>query len=62
MKNVWSIGVIKEIASLITSISSMDLSKERLPKTYYEKNLMFDLIEDDQDYIEHVSLDAMLNR
>lgn len=40
----------------------MDLSKERLPKTYYEKNLMFDLIEDDQDYIEHVSLDAMLNR
>ena len=23
---------------------------------------MFDLIEDDQDYIEHVSLDAMLNR
>lgn len=62
LKNVWSIGVIKEIASLITSISSMDLSKERLPKTYYEKNLMFDLIEDDQDYIEHVSLDAMLNR
>ena len=41
LKNVWSIGVIKEIASLITSISSMDLSKERLPKTYYEKNLMF---------------------
>ena len=62
LKNVWSIGVIKEIASLITSISSMDLSKERLPKTYYEKNLMFELIEDDQDYIEHVSLDAMLNR
>ena len=62
LKNVWSIGVIQEIANLITSINSMDLSKENLPKINYEKNLMIDLIEDDRNYINHISLASLVKQ
>ena len=57
-----SIGVIQEIANLITSINSMDLSKENLPKINYEKNLMIDLIEDDRNYINHISLASLVKQ
>lgn len=62
LKNVWSIGVIQEIANLITSINSMDLSKENLPKINHEKNLMIDLIEDDRNYINHISLASLVKQ